>query len=190
VNGDLSHIFGGGFDTGSVPPQTDYEVLPPGKYPVLIEKAEVKPTKKGDGHYIELTLAVLDGPCKNRRVWDRINVANPNAQCVEIGLRSLAALGQAIGVPHVADTSQLLNQACIAHVKVKGEQNEVRTYSALTPAGAPGVPQVPQQPQYPVGQQQPYVPPQQQQAQYPPQQQAIAQPTAPPVAGGKPPWAR
>jgi len=127
---DVQQFLGGAFDTYSVEPQQDFAAIPPGKYPVLIEKAEVKETKSHTGHYVEITMAVLDGPFKNRKVFDRINIQNPNAQCVEIGLRCLAALGQAIGLTHIADTSQLVNQVCIAHVKVKDEQNEVRTYSS------------------------------------------------------------
>ena len=141
---DLQQLFGGpGFDTHSVPPQEDFIVLPPGKYPVMIEKAEVKTTKSGTGHYLEVQLSVLDGQAKNRKVWDRINIQNPSEKCVEIGLRSLAALGQALGLASIQDTNQLLNGVCIACIKVKDEQNEVRTYMPLTSAYAPGVPQVP-----------------------------------------------
>lgn len=204
---DLQQIFGAGFDTHSVEPQSDFEVIPPGKYPVLIEKAVVKPTKKGDGHYVEITLSVLDGPCKNRKVWDRINIQNPSDKCVEIGLRQLAALGQAIHLAAIQDTAQLLNQVCIAHVKVKDEQNEVRTYSALevpgaatsnappNPAAPPQYAPLPPQPQYPAQQMPPTV--------YPPpgqiaQQQYVPPPSPAPGsypqqsggAPGKPPWAR
>ncbi len=133
---DLGNFFGAGFDPRSVEPQSDFEVLPPGKYPVLVESAEVKQTKNGDGHYIKLQLSILDGPGKGRKLWDQINIANPSQQCVEIGLRSLAALGQAIGLSAISDTSQLLNKTCEAHVKVRkdvqyGDKNEIRTYSAL-----------------------------------------------------------
>jgi hypothetical protein len=139
---DLQQIFGGGFDTNSVEPQEDFEVLPPGKYPVLIEKAEVKQTKVGTGNYLALKLSILDGPGKNRKLFDNINIANPSTQCVEIGLRCLAALGQAIGLTAISDTAQLVNKTCVAHVKVKGNCNEIRTYSALpqnpNPAPYPG----------------------------------------------------
>ena len=199
---DLATIFGGGFDTNSVPPQEDFEPIPPGKYPVLIEAAEVKQTRAGNGHYLKLKLQVLDGPYKGRIVFDNINIQNPNQQCQEIGLRTLAALGKAIGLNAIGDTAQLLNQCCIASVKVKDGQNEVRTYAPLTPAGAPSVPQVPVQPQgvyTPPAVMQP-PPPQP----YPPPSQYPAQPYAPPAypqpqpsyqvpaAGpaGKPPWAR
>jgi hypothetical protein len=126
---DLQKIFNGGFNANSVEPQKDFEVLPPGKYPVMVEKAEVKQTKKQDGHYIELTLCILDGTAKNRKLWDRINIQNPNATCTEIGLRCLAALAQAIGINAVSNTDQLVGRSCLAHVKVKDEQNEIRTYS-------------------------------------------------------------
>lgn len=137
---DLQQLFGGpGFDTHSVEPQQDFVAIPPGKYPVMIEKAEVKQTKRGDGHYLEVTMSVLDGQFKNRKLWDRINIQNPNQQCVDIGLRCLAALGQALGIASIQSTDQLLNGVCIAHVKVKDEQNEVRTYSPLTPAMPPQI---------------------------------------------------
>ena len=128
---DLSSIFGAGFDTNSVPPQDDFEVLPPGKYPVMIDKVEVRQTKAGTGYYISLTLTVLDGTAKNRKLFDNINIANPSDKCVEIGLRQLAALGKAVGLQAITDTSELLNRYCLAHVKVKDNANDIRTYSAF-----------------------------------------------------------
>jgi hypothetical protein len=185
---DVQQFLGGGFDTHSVEPQTDFAVIPPGKYPVVVEKAVVKATKTNTGHYLELTLSILDGPFKNRKVWDRINIQNPSSQCVEIGLRSLAALGQAIGLASISDTDQLVNQICVAHVKVKDEQNEVRTYSALIPAAAPGIPQAPAT--FAAAASANQAPP-------PPQQYVAPQPPATPYppagqssSGIKPPWAR
>ena len=68
--GDLANLLGqGGFDSTGIEPAQDYEVLPPGQYPILIEKACVKQTKSGNGHYIEVTEVVVDGPCKNRKLW-------------------------------------------------------------------------------------------------------------------------
>ncbi len=43
---NLAAIFGAGFDTNTVEPQGDFEVIPPGKVPVVIDKSEVKLTKK------------------------------------------------------------------------------------------------------------------------------------------------
>ena len=118
------------FFVDSIEAQTDFEILPPGKYLVLIDKAEVQPNKKKNGHYIYLEMKIIDGQYKGRKFFDWINIDNPSTQCVEIGLRCLAALGQAIGLQAVTSVNELLNQTVIAHVKVKDEQNNVRTYSA------------------------------------------------------------
>jgi hypothetical protein len=175
-NGDLFNIFGqNAFDTGAVEPQSDYEVIPPSKVLVLIEEAEVKPTKANTGYYLKLKLSVVDGPYKNWKLFDNINVQNPSAQCVEIGLRQLAALGLAIGVKVITDSSQLVKKTCFAHVKVKDDQNYIRTYSPVTPAAAPGVPQQPTAPA---------------QQQAPPQCSQPATPQAAPPTQQKPPWAR
>jgi len=181
-NGDLFNIFGqNAFDTGAVEPQSDYEVIPPSKVLVLIEEAEVKPTKANTGYYLKLKLSVVDGPYKNWKLFDNINVQNPSAQCVEIGLRQLAALGLAIGVKVITDSSQLVNKTCIANVKVKDDQNYIRTYSPVVPASPPGVTQQPTYPQQdPAPARQQYQPP------YIP---ATAPQAAPPTQQ-KPPWAR
>jgi hypothetical protein len=128
--GNLSEIFGAGFDTGSVEPQGDFQLIPPGKYLVVFDDAEIKQTKAGTGHYLKLTMTFLDGEYRNRKLWDNINVQNPSAECVEIGLRKLAAVGVAIGEPVLKDTAQIVGKKCIAHIKVKDEQNQIRTYSS------------------------------------------------------------
>jgi hypothetical protein len=128
---NFQEAFGGAYQTGSCEPAADYEALPPGKYTVGIEAAEVKQTKKGDGHYLELRLCVLDEQFRNRKIWDRINIQNPSQECVQIGMRSLEALCRAIGIASLADTNQLVNQMCIASVKTKDGQNEVRTYTVI-----------------------------------------------------------
>ncbi len=128
---NLAAVFGAGFDTNSVEPQKDFDLIPPGKYPVSIDKAEVLQTKKQDGYYLKVCMTILDGQYRNRKLWDNINIQNPSQQCTTIGLGELSALGKATGVPYVSDENQFLGKTCIAHVKIKNEQNEIRTYSAM-----------------------------------------------------------
>jgi len=149
---DLGDIFGGGFDTSTHEPLNDYDLIPPGKYIVHIDRAEVKQTKKGDGYYLEIEMIIMDGPCKNRKLWDRINIVNPSVQCQEIGLRALTALGCAAGITKLNLAAQLVSCTVVAHVKVKKEQNEIRTYSSLEKCNTTqqqGQPQAPVQPQQP-----------------------------------------
>jgi hypothetical protein len=184
--GDLQGFFGQGFNPATVPPADDFDVLPPDKYPVMCEEAEVKPTKAGTGYYIALLFTIIDGAFKGRKLWGNININNPSQKCVEIGLRSLAALGQAVGIPNIVDTAQLKGKACLAHVKVKNGDNEIRTYSRFEDAASVQPPrQYTQPPQQPA-----YTPPASPApGTYPPQQPQY-QPPQQPVAGGKPPWQR
>ena len=174
---DLSEIFDGvPFDPFAVEPQGDFKIVPPGKTPVLIEEAEVKLNKKKTGHYIRLQMNILDGPCKGQKLFDQINIQNPSAECVEIGLRTLSALARAIGLQTVTDTTQLLNQVVIAHVKVKEEQNSIRTYSAASQASAISAP-TPATPENPAVER---------------STPELAPPVAPqqPATSEKPPWQR
>lgn len=128
MTSDLAPIFGEGFDVDSVEAQVDY--VPPGKYPTLIELAELNKTKSQTGYYIKLVLSILDGPHKNRKLFVNINIVNPNQQCVDIGLRTLASLGKALGIKCIKNLDQVLNQTVVAHARVKNEQNEVNSFSS------------------------------------------------------------
>ncbi len=182
---NLASIFGAGFDTNTVEPQGDFEVILPGKVPVIFDKSEVKQTKKQDGYYLELAMTIIDGEYRNRKLWDRINIQNPSQQCVDIGLRQLSALGKATGVAYVSDENQFLGKTCIAHVKVKGGQNEIRTYSAMEgPCDTQLV--APQQNEQAVGRcytRQPVAPVQMQPPMQPP---TVQSPTASQVATAEP----
>ncbi len=81
--------------------------LPKGIYPVIVLDSGIKATRKGDGHYIELTMQVIDGQFAGRRYWERLNVSNPNKQAEDIALARLQSLCQAVGVPNMKDTSEL-----------------------------------------------------------------------------------
>jgi len=131
-----------GFDATAVEPQKAFEPLPAGDYLCVITNSEMKPTKKGDGQYLEVQLEVLDGPHKGRRLFDRFNLQNPNPQAVEIARRQFSGLCHAVNVMRVQDSCQLHNIPCVVQVKCKkrddnGEwSNEVGGYKAksTTPA--------------------------------------------------------
>jgi hypothetical protein len=142
--------FNQAFDASTITPDAPREVLPDGDYPVIIEASEWKATKAGTGQFLELTLQVIEGPQKGRKVWDRLNLSNPNTQAVEIAQRTLSAICHATGVMKVSDSAQLHNLPLLAKVKVSqgpnGPSNEVKGYKKLdgvvgsvTPAAVPMV---------------------------------------------------
>ena len=120
------------FDATNVEPAKPLEVLPPGNYPAQIVNSEMRVTKDGMGQYLWLELDVLDGPCRGRKLFDRLNLVNANPQTVEIAQRTLSAICHATGRMQVQDSEELHLIPLLADVQVQppkngyGESNKVR----------------------------------------------------------------
>ena len=177
-------FLGGTFDANNVAPAAPIEILPPGDYPVQIVQSEMRDTKSGDGQMLWLEMEIIDGPARGRKLWDRLNLVNQNAQAVEIAQRTLSAICHAIGKLQVSDSVELHLKPMLAKVAVRPAgpdksgiqrkaQNEVKGYSPLQ--GAQQRPAPFQQAQAPA-----YQPPAP-----PPMQQRPA-----PAAASTPPWRR
>ncbi|RIK74360.1 MAG: hypothetical protein DCC68_23255 [Planctomycetota bacterium] len=132
------------FNANDVEPASDFEPIPAGKYLAMITDSEMKPTKNGTGHYLQLTFQILDGPYKNRFVWARLNLDNANATAVKIAHGELSALCRAVGVMAPKDSVELHNLPLVITVKCKtrkdsGEvQNEIKGFAKKEAAN--GVP--------------------------------------------------
>ncbi len=139
------------FDATQVQPNQPFEVIPPGKYVVQIVASEMKSTKNGDGQYLWLEMDIIDGEYATRKLWDRLNIVNQNAQAVEIAQRALSAICHATGQLHVSDSEELHFKPMIATVKVRPARtdngktfdpsNEIRGYEPtggfVAPAAKP-----------------------------------------------------
>ena len=132
-----------GFDASQVEPNTSFDPVPAGKYTVVITASEMKPTKSGAGHYLELTFQVQEGEYKNRRLWSRLNLDNPNATAVQIAQADLSAICRAVGVLAPNDSVELHNLPLEISVRCKkrsdtGEiSNEIKGYAKkASPVGA------------------------------------------------------
>ena len=135
-----------GFDANQVEPAADFEPVPAGKYPAVITDSEMKANKAGTGRYLQLTFEILDGPCKGRRLWSRLNLDNPNALAVQIARAELSAVCRAVGVLAPNDSVDLHNLPLLITVKCRkrddtGEiTNEVAGYAKRETAPANGQP--------------------------------------------------
>lgn len=110
------------FDANTVQPQESFDVLPAGFYPVVITESEMKGTSTG-GQMLVLTLEVIEGQFKGRKVWERLNLVNNNDQAVQIAQRSLSAICHAVKEFQVQDSSQLHHKPLIAKLKVNPASN-------------------------------------------------------------------
>ena len=125
------------FDASNVEPIEDFDALPAGEYTVIIESSQNKPTKSGSGSFLELTLQVIDGKYKGRKLWDRLNLVNHNEKAVEIARRTLSAICHAVGVIKPERPEDLHDKPMLAKVSrtlsdYSGEwTNEVKNYKPL-----------------------------------------------------------
>jgi len=135
------------FNANEVDPTIPFNPLPAGKYLAEITASEMKPTKAGNGNYLQLEFTLLDGPHKGRKVWDRLCTNHQNATTQNIARGNLSAICRAVGVMQPQDSVELHNLPLMITVKCKRRQdtgeivNEVKGYSkresALAPSSQP-----------------------------------------------------
>ncbi len=124
-----------GFNANDVEPTTDFEPIPAGKYTAVITDSEMKPTKAGTGHYLQLTFQIIEGEYKGRFLWARLNLDNPNATAVKIARAELSAICRAVGVMAPNDSVELHDLPLVISVKCKKRPdtdeitNEIKGYS-------------------------------------------------------------
>jgi hypothetical protein len=132
-----------GFDANTVDPAVGFVPIPEGDYLAAIVASETKPTKAGTGSYLELTIEVLEGEFKGRKLWSRLNLDNPNQQAVDIARAELSAICRAVGVLTPADSSELHDKPLsIQVVQKKRDDNgemasEIKKYSPATNVTVP-----------------------------------------------------
>jgi hypothetical protein len=111
------------FDATSVEPTTAQELLPAGKYRAQIVESEMRVTKNGMGQFLWLMLDILDGEHKGRKIFDQLNLVNPNPTTVEIAQRTLSAICHATGKMHVSDSEELHLIPMTIQVKIRPPKN-------------------------------------------------------------------
>jgi len=125
------------FNAASVEPMQSrsFEPLPKGDYEMMIVKSDVKPTQAGTGHYIELEMHVLGGEHSGRRIWERLNIDNPNKTAQDIASAALASLCYAVGVQDMTETEQLHDIPFVAHIEIDKKdptRNRVMGYAGIS----------------------------------------------------------
>ncbi len=112
-----------GFDARNVEPMDDFEPIPAGKYVAAITDSAMKPTKAGDGSFLELTLQITDGEYKGRLLWDRLNLDNPSKLAVKIARSQLASICKAVGIMTPNDSQELHDLPLQVSVGLKKRQD-------------------------------------------------------------------
>ena len=128
------------FNADDVPARDNFDPIPNGEYPAVIIASEEKPTKAGTGSYLNLTFEIIEGDYAKRKVWDRLNLNNPNDVAVSIARATLSSLCKAVNVPRLLNTTQLHDlPVLIKVVQKKNDQtgdmgNEIKGYKPINPS--------------------------------------------------------
>lgn len=153
----MADISGLNFDANAVKPNEALSPIPPGDYQAVIIASEVKTTSKGDGKFIALTLQVMNGPHQNRKLYDNLNIWNPNEKAVQIAKGTLSAICRAVNVLSPKNTEELHGRGLTVTVGVKSDNdnnksNFVKGYKPRStgPSAPPPGSFAPQQPAAPV----------------------------------------
>ena len=143
------------FDSTTIEPIGSFELLPVGKYTVIISGSEYKKTKPKDGRqvsqYLSLTFTVVDGESKGRKLFTSLHIDNPNTDAKEIAKRTLSAICGCVDTPRPKMTEELHNKPLVVKVAIRpanppyDAQNEIKGYERvdgkpLTPTVANSVP--------------------------------------------------
>jgi hypothetical protein len=131
---DLNSMMGEAFNADAVEPAGDFSPVPEGEYLAVITESQQKATKAGTGHYLELKFQIIEGEHKNRLLWARLNLDNPNQTAVNIAKAELSSICRAVGILTPGDSAELHDKPLKIKVVLKkrednGEMtNEIKAY--------------------------------------------------------------
>ena len=127
-----------GFNAGEIEVQSaSYGPVPSGTYEAIIVDTETKATKAGTGRYLELTFEITGPEHSGRRIWERLNLDNPNEKAVEIAQRTLAQICHAIGLLTPKQPEELENKPLKIVVGIEegtgqyGPTNRIKAFDAM-----------------------------------------------------------
>ena len=113
--------------------QPSFEPVPQDTYTLMITDSEMATTQKG-GQMLKLSMQIVDGAHKGRKIWDNLNLINSSTTAVEIAQRNLGSICKAIGVASVTESAVLHNKPFKAFVGIEigtngySDKNRVKKY--------------------------------------------------------------
>ena len=152
------------FDASQVAPQQSVGPLPAGTYLAHIVESDVQPLKSGNGEGLKLTVEIIDGQFKGRKVYENLNIRHTSEDTQRIAQSQLSALCHAVNVIKLMDTAALHFKPVRINVTVReavGQykaSNNIKGYEAAgggisAPAPAPTPAPVAETPAWPTAEQ-------------------------------------
>lgn len=120
------------YDLSNVQARAALDPIPSGWYNATITETTLKPTSAGDGQMMELALEISEGPYKGRKLWDRLNIQNPNQTAMEIAFATLKQIYNALGIVRANTSAELHGRPLKVKVKLRPAETgkDGKTYDA------------------------------------------------------------
>jgi hypothetical protein len=119
---------GNTFDSGSYEPNTPFELIPPGNYAMRVVSSEIKQSKSTQGAaYLQFEFEMDENrhpDLSGRKIWDNLNLWNPNEKTVQIAQSNLSAICRAVGKPVIRDSSELHGGLLLVKVAIRPAEGE------------------------------------------------------------------
>lgn len=138
------------FNASDYEPRKEMGAVPAGKYLCMVEDTERKNTKNDSAQYLQITWSIIDGECKGRKIFDRLNLwAESGGQWIRrtdeagtIAGQSMSELLTALGMANIRNHEELRGKKATVKVKVRksdeyGDSNDVQNYYPATTVSAP-----------------------------------------------------
>lgn len=107
------------FDATTVAPSTgEFEPIPNGTYPFAVVASESKVSDDKTKMGLKLTLQVLDGEYKGRKMTTYLNLTHPNPVAQELGQKELSAICHVTNVMKLTNSQQLHDIPFKAKIRV------------------------------------------------------------------------
>ena len=134
------------YDVNAEELESSYDPVPAGQYNVIITESAYEDNKSKTGKILKLTYQIMEGPFKDKKIFENLNLIHSNKQAEEISRKAFNSIGVALGFNKVEDSVQLHNKMLTLDVIVKnseeyGLQNSIKKHLAydgkvLTPNNA------------------------------------------------------
>lgn len=90
-----------------------------GFYGLVITRSVIKPTKAGDGKYLEVEFDITDpSDYGNRKFWDKFNIFNKNPTAQKIGREQLSDLLKSLGLDGSAEPDDMVGASVNAYLLI------------------------------------------------------------------------
>lgn len=112
-------------DTTGIEKMGGYEVYPAGLYNAVMIAASKKPTRDGNGAFIECVYQFIDGDYSGKKFTSRMNLWNANSQAVDIAKRELKSLRAAIGLTdQTSSLAEFVNKPLVLNIGAKARKDD------------------------------------------------------------------